>query len=104
MSKHSLLFGVQIRDEICSVFGNVMIVAVGATMVGSINICQPPTTEVKKGDINGYFTFGGSTVLLFFEPNTIVFDQDLIENSKKCVETLVKVNTRLGVSTHASSS
>jgi len=77
-------------------FGHVVMVAVGATMVGSIHIDAPDNAVVRKGDIHGYFAFGGSTVLLFFEPGTIVFDPDLIENSRHKLETLVRVNTRIG--------
>lgn len=77
-------------------FGHVTLVAVGATMVGSINIVPDDESEVKKGDVHGYFAFGGSTVLIFFEKNRIKFDADLIANSKKKLETLVRVNTRLG--------
>jgi phosphatidylserine decarboxylase len=79
-------------------FGKIVIVPVGATMVGSIKHINK-TDRVKKGDPHGFFAFGGSTVLLFFEPGAIQFDSDLVENSKKKLETLLKVNTRIGCST-----
>lgn len=44
-----------------------------------------------RGDEIGYFAFGGSTVITLFKPNSIKFDEDLIINSHKPVETLVKV-------------
>lgn len=75
-------------------FGNVLMIAVGATMVGSIEILS--SGEMKKGQQHGLFKFGGSTVIILFEKNRIVFDQDLQENSKLPIETWVKVNTSLG--------
>jgi phosphatidylserine decarboxylase len=39
----------------------------------------------------------GSTCILFFEKGRIRFDDDLIENSKQGLETLVKVGNSLGV-------
>lgn len=85
------------------VFGKVIIVAVGATMVGSINyvIDVDPGVERRKGDVHGYFAFGGSTVIILFEPGAIQFDKDLLDNSSRHIETLVKVNTSLGVATRA---
>lgn len=77
-------------------FGLVILIAVGATMVGSINFVAKEKSDVKKGQVHGYFSFGGSTVILLFEKNRIQFDQDLAENSKKKLETLVRVNSSLG--------
>eukprot|EP01133_Synstelium_polycarpum_P007734 gene7734-9064_t len=79
-------------------FGTVVFVSVGATMVGSINLTTTEGQQVKKGDEQGYFAFGGSTILLLFKKNTIEFDQDLVINSSKPIETLVKVGTSLGKS------
>ena len=78
-------------------FGKVLIVPVGAVMVGSITILKD-NCAVQKGEQHGYFQFGGSTVLLFFEPNTIEFDRDLLYFSSQGTESLVRVNTRIGVS------
>jgi len=77
-------------------FGFVVMVAVGATMVGSITILIPDGATVRKGDVHGYFSFGGSTVLLFFERGAIKFDDDLVNNSNDQMETLIRVNTRIG--------
>jgi len=80
-------------------FGLVTYVTVGATMVGSIHFTTTPGQTVRKGDEHGYFAFGGSTVLLLFEPGTIEFDEDLLANSQKPIETLVKVGTSIGRAT-----
>jgi len=80
-------------------FGDVIYIAVGATMVGSINFTAKEGDKLKKGDEVGYFAFGGSTVLLFFKKDAIVFDEDLVVNSTKPIETLVKMGSALGKST-----
>jgi len=80
-----------------SAFGRVVFVAVGATMVGSICMTVSPGDTVKKGDELGYFAFGGSTCLVLFPKNYMQFDRDLLINSAKPIETLVKVNTQIGV-------
>lgn len=80
-------------------FGLVTFVAIGATMVGSICFTTEPGQTLNKGDEHGYFAFGGSTVLLFFPPGSIQFDDDLLENSSKPLETLVKVGTSIGRAT-----
>ncbi|GAA5879567.1 hypothetical protein JCM16303_003253 [Sporobolomyces ruberrimus] len=88
---------VRLVSEIVSpIFGKVMNVWVGAMMVASINQTVHEGDEVKRGDEIGYFAFGGSTIVVVFPPNTVVFDPDLIENSKHAIETLVRVRTRIG--------
>ncbi len=47
-------------------FGRVVLVAVGATIVGSINHVKAVGESYRKGDEHGYFAFGGSTVLSLF--------------------------------------
>jgi len=79
-------------------FGDVIYIAVGATMVGSIVFTAKEGSNLKKGDEVGYFAFGGSTVLLFFKKDAIVYDEDLLVNSSKPVETLVKMGHALGKS------
>jgi phosphatidylserine decarboxylase len=89
------------KREVCLVhtraFGTVAIVAVGATVVGSINITSPDGAYLHKGDEHGYFAFGGSTVLTLFQPGTVIFDSDLVANSAKPLETLVRVGARIGI-------
>jgi phosphatidylserine decarboxylase len=80
-------------------FGKVAFVAIGATMVGSINFVRKEGEHVKKGDELGYFSFGGSTVICVFEKDAIGIDNDLLVNSGRSLETLVSVGMQLGVST-----
>ncbi|GAB4855316.1 phosphatidylserine decarboxylase [Ancistrocladus abbreviatus] len=80
-------------------FGKVAFVAIGATMVGSITFTKKEGEYVHKGDEFGYFSFGGSTVICVFEKDAIKLDEDLVENSSRSLETLVRVGMQLGVST-----
>eukprot|EP01083_Nonionella_stella_P062144 161659_1 len=77
-------------------FGKVIMVAVSAVMVGSYHIFGAPGEPWQKGRVHGEFRFGGSTVLVLFEPDRVEFDDDLLKNSASHIETLLKVNTRIG--------
>lgn len=78
-------------------FGDVVMTEVGATMVGSI-VKTYTGNFVKKGEEKGYFKFGGSTVVLLFEKNKIRIDEDLLINTLKGYETVIKEGERIGVS------
>jgi phosphatidylserine decarboxylase len=69
--------------------GRVMVVCVGAMMVGSTVITRQPGERVHRAEELGYFKFGGSTLILLFEQGMMKFDDDLVENSKGALETLV---------------
>jgi len=81
-------------------FGDVIYVAVGATMVGSVNFTKKVGDSFNKGDELGYFAFGGSTVIVLFKNGTIKFEDDLVVNSEKPIETLVKLGQPLGKALH----
>ncbi|XP_021863712.2 phosphatidylserine decarboxylase proenzyme 2 isoform X2 [Spinacia oleracea] len=80
-------------------FGKVAFVAIGATMVGSITFTKEEGDYVQKGEEFGYFSFGGSTVICVFEKDMIKLDEDLLDNSSRSLETLVRVGMTLGLST-----
>lgn len=67
-------------------FGTVLYIEVGATYVGSIHQTYTPGEHYAKGDEKGYFAFGGSCLLLLFEPFRIEFDQDLLDASHRRLE------------------
>lgn len=75
--------------------GRVMVICVGAMMVGSTVITRSAGENVKRAEELGYFKFGGSTVLLLFEPGQMAFDDDLVDNSIGALETLVSGQTNL---------
>lgn len=68
-------------------FGDIAMVDVGATMVGSIVQTYVPNSYVKKGDEKGYFLFGGSTCIMVFEKDRIEIDEDIIRNTQNRIET-----------------
>ncbi|KAG0050922.1 hypothetical protein BGZ83_004286 [Gryganskiella cystojenkinii] len=80
-------------------FGTVAYVAIGAMMVGSILLTTQGGQQVERMEEHGYFAFGGSTIVVLFEPNSIQFDEDLLRSSKEQIEMLVRVGMRVGVST-----
>jgi phosphatidylserine decarboxylase len=69
--------------------GRVMVICVGAMMVGSTVITRQPGENVKRAEELGYFKFGGSTILLLFEEGKMKYDDDLVDNSNGALETLV---------------
>ncbi|KAI9767754.1 MAG: hypothetical protein M1840_005435 [Geoglossum simile] len=76
--------------------GRVMTICVGAMMVGSTVITAKEGQQVKRAEELGYFKFGGSTIILLFEPGTMKFDEDLVENSNTALETLIRVGMSIG--------
>jgi len=64
-------------------FGTVCFMEVGATNVGSIIQTYTPGEVQEKGAEKGYFSFGGSALLLFFEPGKMQFDADLLRYSQE---------------------
>ncbi len=69
--------------------GRVMVICVGAMMVGSTVITRQAGEKVSRAEELGYFKFGGSTLLVLFEEWKVNFDSDLVDNSKGALETLV---------------
>lgn len=77
-------------------FGTVMMMEVGALLVGRIfnfhNVCQ-----VQRGQEKGLFEFGGSTVVLAVAKDAIVPDQDILDNTAAGYETIVRMGERIAV-------
>lgn len=78
-------------------FGNVAVVAIGATCVGSIVITQTINATVQAGQELGYFQFGGSTVAVVFEAGRVQWDADLRAFATQNVESFTLMGSRLGV-------
>lgn len=72
------------------VFGHVIMAEVGATMVGSI-VHTFHGKEAVKGTESGYFQFGGSSIILLFQPGEIRIDADLLKDTGNHLETSVKM-------------
>lgn len=77
-------------------FGDILTIEVGATCVGSIIQTYSPDKVVKKGDEKGYFKFGGSTTILFFEKDKVKIDDDILEQSKIGFECKVQLGEHIG--------
>lgn len=77
-------------------FGQVAMIEVGATNVGSIRQTFVPGRPVAKGDEKGMFAFGGSCVITLFQKGRITFDADLLEQSARHLETYARMGDRLG--------
>ncbi len=76
--------------------GDVLLVEVGAMLVGRILQSYESEVPVRRGEEKGWFAFGGSTVVYIFEPGRIRLDADLIEQTGLGRETLVRLGTRMG--------
>jgi phosphatidylserine decarboxylase len=77
-------------------FGEILHVEVGATCVGSIIQTYTPGAKVTKGSEKGYFKFGGSTTILFFQKDTISIDEEIIHQTSLGYETKVNMGEKIG--------
>ena len=76
--------------------GTILLMEVGASMVGKINNHEEDSAQVKRGDEKGMFEFGGSTIVVMTEPGMAEPDKDIIHNTKAQAETLVKMGEPIG--------
>jgi phosphatidylserine decarboxylase len=78
-------------------FGQVAMVEVGALCVGKIIQSYPKDLSTfGRGSEKGYFLFGGSTVIIIFQPNKISWVPEFLAQSKNGTETLIKLGDRIG--------
>lgn len=77
-------------------FGLIMMMEVGAMMVGKIINYEGPT-YVRKGKEKGRFEFGGSTIILAFQQGAVEIDRDILLNSQQGLETKVRYGEKIGV-------
>lgn len=74
-------------------FGDAICVEIGALLVGKINNYHKE--KFCKGEEKGYFELGGSTIVILAKDN-IKIDEDILEYSKKNIETKVKYGEKIG--------
>ncbi len=72
-------------------FGKLAYIEVGAICVGKIVQTHNIAEGFKRGQEKGYFLFGASTVVLMGEPGAWTPAADILENTQKKLETLVKL-------------
>jgi len=76
-------------------FGRFAYIDVAGFAVGRIIQTHSPG-PVRRGQEKGYFQFGGSTLVLLFEPDKIIFDQDLVQHTQAQIEVQVQTGTQIG--------
>ncbi|HTX28131.1 MAG TPA: phosphatidylserine decarboxylase [Streptosporangiaceae bacterium] len=75
-------------------FGAVVVVEVGALLVGKIN--NHDVTHCLRGQEKGYFSLGGSAIVILLKPGTAEIDSDIMEYSRKQIETKVRLGEKVG--------
>ena len=58
-------------------------------------IVNDPKKEFTKGEEKGHFEFGGSTIIMLINKD-IEFNKKILENTKKDIETIVKMGDQIG--------
>ena len=77
-------------------FGKILFVEIGATAVGSITQTFSAEKKYLKGGQKGYFSFGGSSIVMLFEKNKIKFDEEFLKMTKRNIEVLSMFGKKLG--------
>ncbi len=77
-------------------WGQVVMLEVGATGVGLIEETYTAGQPVGKGEEKGYFAFGGSTTMLFFEPGRICLADDLLAKTAEGMELFAQQGDYMG--------
>ena len=75
-------------------FDDVMQIEVGAMLVGKIY--NTSKSKFSRNEEKGYFDFGGSTILMFFEKDKINIDEDIVNKSRENIETKVSIGMKIG--------
>lgn len=78
------------------IFGKILYLEIGATNVGSIHETYMPGKLCEKGEEKGFFSFGGSALILLFRSGTIHFDNDLLLPSASNQEILCRMGQSMG--------
>lgn len=76
-------------------FDQVVMLEVGAMMVGKIKNLDVKT--FNRGQIKGWFEFGGSTVVLLFKKDRVQIDKDIVAYSKQDIEVKIKMGEKIGI-------
>ena len=77
-------------------FGKIAMIEIGAFGVGGI-VQTYEKNNVSKCQEKGYFKFGGSTIILIFQKDRVLFSPDLVENSVTGYETFVRMGETVAV-------
>lgn len=75
-------------------FGEVLWIEVGALNIGKIN--NNDKKSFKRYEEKGYFSFGGSTIILIFQNNRLRLSNDILYYSNRGLETKVYYGDKIG--------
>ncbi|MDO8168049.1 phosphatidylserine decarboxylase [Candidatus Phytoplasma melaleucae] len=76
-------------------FGQIIQIEIGALLVGKIN--NHNIIHFKKGQEKGFFSFGGSTIVLLVKQDKVSFDQKIIKNTQNNKETKINIGEKIGL-------
>jgi len=76
--------------------GDVLIMEIGATCVGSIHQTYQAGEQIGKAAEKGYFAFGGSSTITIFQPGKVKLAEDLIEHSSQQQELYALMGDKMG--------
>ena len=77
-------------------FDCVSYIEIGAIVVASIQQTYEPG-NVRRGQEKGYFQYGGSTIILLFASDRVVFDSDILKDSERGLEVRVSAGEKIGM-------
>lgn len=76
--------------------GKAFYVEVGALGVGSIKQRFSIGEHARRGQIKGWFEFGGSSVIALFQKGKVKIARDILEKSNQGIETLIRLGETIG--------
>ncbi len=77
-------------------FGKMAFVEVGAMVIGKIIHTFQGPEAFCQGQEKGYFEYGASTIVLLLKEGSVKIDSDILEQSAKGLECLVKCGEKIG--------
>jgi len=77
--------------------GNVIQMEVGAMLVGKI--LNSDAQYAVKGEEKGFFSYGGSTIIILYGRDKVCPDKDILKNSADGIETRVRYGEKVGMKT-----
>lgn len=78
-------------------FDTIFAIPVGALFVGAIHHSFRVGAQAIKGDEMGYFSYGGSTLVILCKPNKVKIDPIFIKHSLAGFETAVLMGQAIGI-------
>lgn len=75
-------------------FGEVIMIEVGALMVG--RIVNHDVDAFAKGEEKGYFRLGGSTIIVLVRDGVLKLDEDIEEHAKQGIEVKLRYGEKIG--------